>query len=468
MVVSVLRSAIIKVMLPMNRRDLFKLLALVLLNHRAEASQTRAPSRNQRIVVVGAGIAGLAAAKALQDDGYEVLVLEARDRIGGRIWTSEIWPDLPLDLGATWIHGVKNNPITRLADQLNAPRVATYYDKSATYHTTGRVLTKAEAAQLDNIKTQIFRTITAAQQRDPDQSIQQTLATLISRDQNDPETLRLIQFVLNSDLEQEYAGSADQLSTQWYDSSGAFKGDDMLFPQGFQRITDFLARGLRIERAQIVKHIDWQQPHIKITTQNRELIADRVIVTLPLGVLQHQAVHFVPELPREKQLAIQKLGMGVLNKCYLRFPKAFWPDNIDWIEHLSNQKGVWTEWVSFQRVAKKPVLLGFNAADYGREIEAWSDQKMVASAMATLKTLFGEAIPKPVGYQITRWASDPFARGAYSYNAVGSTPKMRTALALPVDQRLFFAGEATTNAHFGTTHGAYLSGLRAAKEVMSL
>jgi monoamine oxidase len=191
------------------------------------------------------------------------------------------------------------------------------------------------------------------------------------------------------------------------------------------------------------------------------------VVTLPLGVLQSHSVRFTPDLPNEKRDAIAKLGMGVLNKCYLRFNQAFWPDDVDWLGHIAAQHGEWTEWVSFQRVANMPVLLGFNAADRGLEIEAWSDQQIVASAMATLRTMFGASILPPIDYQITRWASDPFARGSYSYNALGSTPQMRNALAMPLNARLFFAGEASHQEYFGTTHGAYLSGLQAAQHVLS-
>jgi monoamine oxidase len=109
--------------------------------------------------------------------------------------------------------------------------------------------------------------------------------------------------------------------------------------------------------------------------------------------------------------------------------------------------------------------MGFNAADHAKKLESWSDQQIVASAMHALKRIFGEAIPSPVDHQITRWAMDPFSWGAYSYNPVGSVPKMRSNLAAPLGNVLFFAGEATEQRYFSTAHGAYLSGLRASKEV---
>ncbi|WP_448562946.1 FAD-dependent oxidoreductase [Trichothermofontia sp.] len=104
---------------------------------------------------------------------------------------------------------------------------------------------------------------------------------------------------------------------------------------------------------------------------------------------------------------------------------------------------VWTGWVSLQPALRMPILVGFNAAEQGQAMEQWSDRQIVASAMAILKTIFGAGIPQPVAYQITRWATDPFALGAYSYYAVGSTPKLRQTLATPLGKRLFFAGEAT-------------------------
>lgn len=105
------------------------------------------------MLVIGAGLAGLAAAREITRRGHHVVVLEARDRIGGRIWTSTQWPDAPLDLGATWIHGVTGNPISDLADQLGARRLVTSYNRAILYNTTGRLLSEAEAVQLDDIRT---------------------------------------------------------------------------------------------------------------------------------------------------------------------------------------------------------------------------------------------------------------------------------------------------------------------------
>lgn len=112
--------------------------------------------------------------------------------------------------------------------------------------------------------------------------------------------------------------------------------------------------------------------------------------------------------------------------------------------------------------------MGFNAADQGWEMETLSDQEIVASAMRTLRTIYGKDIPEPIDYQIMRWTTDPFSLGSYSYNRVGCTPETLRVLAAPLNKTVFFAGEASDANHFGTAHGAYLSGRRAATEILSL
>lgn len=459
----------------MNRRHFLEMLLLVFGSASATAGGNALPQQlnsahhgsKKRIVVIGAGLAGLAAARECQRHGHQVTVLEARDRIGGRIYTSRAWPDLPLDLGASWIHGVEGNPLSTLADEIKAKRWLTSYQRTATYHSKGHLLSAAQETALDSMQQQLLNTLAQAQQAEQDLSLHQAVATLRLQLKDDPEALALLNFCLSSDFEQEYAGSARQLSAHWFDHAKSFAGDDALFAAGFTVLTDYLALGLTIKQAQQVTAIHCTATGVQVQTTTAAFTADQVIVTLPLGVLQHNAVQFVPPLPSEKRYAIKALGMGVLNKCYLRFAEAFWPKDIDWLEYLSPKHGEWTEWLSLQRTAQVPVLLGFNAAEHGRAIEHWPDAAIVASAMATLQTIFGTSIPQPEAYQITRWASDPFARGSYSYQAVGSTPQMRSTLAAPLYNQLFFAGEATEPDYFGTAHGAYLSGLRAAAELLA-
>lgn len=430
------------------------------------AAGVAAPRADQRILVIGAGLAGLAAARSLQAAGFKVHVIEARDRIGGRVWTRTDWPDIPVDMGASWIHGVTGNPLSVLADQHRVQRLETRYDRALTYNAAGQPLSPSEHTTLRAWRARFTEALQEAQETDPDSSMRAVADALLDAHSDEARAARWLNFVLSSEYEQEYGGSAAQLSAHWHDADEAYDGGDVLFPQGFGVLTDALAQGLSINLQEVVRAVHWDGPQVRVVTSTTSHLADQVVLTLPLGVLKSGAVRFQPALPAAHQRAIRQLGMGVLNKCYLRFARPFWSADVDWLEHVAERHGEWTEWVSLLRVAGHPVLLGFNAAAQGRAIEAQSDQQIVDSAMRTLRRMFGRSIPDPVGHLLTRWQQDPYAGGAYSFNALGSHPDQREQLAQPLRSRLYFAGEATSRAHFGTTHGAWLSGLHAARRII--
>lgn len=453
----------------MNRRNFLRTLSaatLVALPNGNRGRNQRSTAATETVIVVGAGIAGLAAARELVDAGYAVTVLEGRDRHGGRIWTSRRWADAPLDLGASWIHGVEDNPITALADTLRAKRVVTSYDAAILYETNGKPASDAREEAIEEWQATLDEAVAQARRRRQDLSLQAAIEQTVDWPTLSKTARQSLEFLLNSTIEQEYAGDSTQLSAKFFDEGEAFAGDDVLFAGGYGVITDHLAKGLLIKVNHRVTQIAYDQVGVTVTTDKGAFQADRAVVTLPLGVLQKNVVRFTPTLPATKVAAIQALGMGLLNKLYLRFPTPFWPTQYDWLEYLPAEKGQWAEWVSLYRPTKQPILLGFNAATFGRAIEGWSDEKIVNSAMATLHTIFGKQIPAPTGWQLTRWAADPFAYGSYSFHGIGSNLDTRTTLAQSVAERLFFAGEATSIDHPATVHGAYLSGLRAAEEII--
>jgi monoamine oxidase len=457
----------------MKRRNFLKLSQLMVVSYLLSTSCGKnkppiAAEKSPDILIIGAGLAGLAAAQSLKNMGYGVSVLEARDRLGGRTWTSHHWDDAPVDLGASWIHGIDGNPLTELAETIKTPLVETSYDKAIAYGVTGKPLTSAEEKIIEDFNEKFMAAIAKAQEADTDQSLQTLLETIFNLDQQPLKTRQLIDFLLNSTVEHEYAGSLEELSTYWFDDDRAYDGEDAIFVEGYQAIVNYLAQDISVELNQIVEAIDWSEALPKVMTNQGEYTAEKIIITLPLGVLKSDQIEFIPQLPSPKRQAIQSLGMGVLNKCYLRFPSIFWSKKFDWIEQVASERGLWTEWVNLAQVTGSPILLGFNAAIQGKAIEQWTDQQIIESAIATLKRMFGDDIPSPIDYQITRWHSDPFARGSYSFNALGSSPKMRDRLAESLNNQLFFAGEATERHYFATAHGAYLSGLRVAQEIDDL
>lgn len=456
----------------MNRRLVLQAMAAMMAGcgggaESASTDSSTSPMAKKKALVIGAGFAGLAAAKQLQAGGYDVVVLEARNRLGGRIWTTSTWSDIPTDLGASWIHGVTGNPITELANTVKAPRLVTSYDRSISYGTDGDELTTAQEARLEDLRSKIKAGLARAQNATTDVTVRAAVNALNLNPTNDTATARMINFILAGDLEAEYAGSVDALSAQWFDAAEEYDGDDALFPQGYSALINYLAQNLTIQLGQVVTSIQWGQSPVKVTTTSSEFKVDHVVVTVPLGVLKAGSISFSPALPAAKQEAIAGLGVGVLNKCFLRFSTAFWPADVDWMEYVPATHGAWPQWVSLKRVANLPVLLGFSAADQARALESQTDAQIIESAMQTLRTIFGSSIPSPVGAQISRWASDPYALGSYSFNPLGAKPILRSNLALGESGRLYFAGEACSAEYFSTTHGAYLSGIAAAQRLMS-
>jgi len=450
----------------MKRRDLINLAGLALAGGVLGLPSTALASGNgQRVIIIGAGISGLAAAFRLNELGYNVTILESRNRLGGRIWTDDRWPKTPVDLGASWIHGVIGNPITAIAKAAGARTVTTRSDRYIIYGKDGKIITPKQESRIEELSVMINRSIRISQNANRDRSILETVRSAVKWDQLSGEDRSWVDHIINSNIEQEYAGSAADTSTLWFDSDLAFQGKDVLLSDGFRTLTKHLANGLDIRTGTTVTEVAWNPSGVSVTTDHGVIQADKVVITLPLGVLKANKVRFDPGLPATKQKAIQALGMGLLNKCFLRFPRVFWPADRDWLESIGPVPGLWGEWMSYARSLGKPILVGFNAADVGRKVETWSDRKTVDSAMETLRRIYGNSIPDPVGYQITRWAADPFSLGSYSFNALGSRPTMRDDLAQSIDNRVFFAGEATDRKYFGTVHGAYLSGLRVAGEI---
>jgi len=449
----------------MNRRDILKgIMVIAALSALRPPLQAAVPSK---YIVIGAGMAGLAAARTLSQAGHQVTILEGRERLGGRTWTSEQWPDAPVDLGASWIHGMERNPLTELAKQAEATLITTSYDSSTLYDSKGSEADDALIARLNRLRGEVERAIRKAQDGSVDHSLRQTIQQAFNMAAMPAEEQALLNYILNSSVEQEYAGSDEEQSTYWFDSADGYDGEDAVFAQGYKIIVDYLARGINVKLGHIVNTIDSRTDTLSVHTNMGEFQADKVIVTVPLGVLKKKTIAFLPALPKQKLTAIDSLGMGNFNKCYLRFSHQFWPKG-DWLEYIApaDQHGEWSQWLNLARLTGKPILLGFNAGHYGGLIEAMSDQEIVNGAMKRLKLLFGDQIPAPVDYQITRWSSDPFSFGGYSFNRIGSTPAMRDQLAAPVDGKLFFAGEATHRQLFATVHGALLSGMRAANEAL--
>ncbi|MGL4319984.1 MAG: flavin monoamine oxidase family protein [Paracoccaceae bacterium] len=420
----------------------------------------------RRVLVIGAGMAGLSAAERLAKGGAEVTVIEARDRIGGRTYTSHLWPDLPVDMGASWIHGTKGNPLTKLAQKVGLRLTPTTYDRAVTFDHRGQPVdfnTPAKRA----LKL-LDRARDAVDDFKADVSLEQAITAHPDWQALMPHDRALYRLAINTRIEHEYSGDWARLSAWHFDDGVDFPGDEAVVTPGFGPILAHLARGLDIRLDEPVTAISPSGKGVIVTTTKGQHHADCTVITLPLGVLQSGRIAFAEPLDRKRQRAIDGLGVGLLNKCVLRFDRVFWPQDADWIDYLSPAQTLWADWTSYLHATGQPLLAGFNAAQTAEEIEALDDHATTALALEALRSMFGSAVPAPSGAQISRWRQDPFALGAYSFKAVGTSKKDRIALfGADWEGRLHFAGEATSRDVPATVHGALITGKEVAKALLA-
>ena len=429
-----------------------------------------------RVLVLGAGVAGLAAAARLQAAGARVTVLEARDRIGGRVYSHTAWPGIRVDLGASWIHGVDDNIVAERAAAWGIETRVTHYDRHLRFEAGRGPLSDADDARLEALSALLSDAIEAEQARldaadGPDVPLSAFVAALLERDDLSDRDRLWLRYLLNTEIEHEYAAAASSLSLRQFDASPGNEGDDVVFPGGYSQIVDRLAAGLEVERGVEVERVEVTGRGVQVTAGGVQRSADYCVCALPLGVLKAEAIDFVPALPSALQGALERLQVGVLDKLYLRFDAPFWralPEaaSAELFGVLGEPAGQWAEFLNLEPYTGEAVLLGFNAGEVAEAMAALDDATLVESAMSTLRGLFGAETPEPIGYVRTRWGLDPFARGSYSHLGVGATLEDLRAFEAPVG-RLVFAGEHTDADDPGTVRGAWRSGERAADMLLA-
>lgn len=296
------------------------------------------------VVIVGAGASGLGAAAALEIEGLGVTVVEARDRIGGRVWSSFDNPlGVPLDLGASWIHGQRNNPLVDLADSIDAQRVPTNYSNYLVRDADGDFVPDAD----------------------------------LSRDYLD---------VTNVEL--EYAADIELLSNSAEVEGESIVGGDVLMPDGYVRLLEPLLGDYPVLLETVVDRIETTGTGARVFAGDNIIEADAVLITVPLGVLKAGDIEFTPPISAERNGAIDRLGMGLLDKVYLRFDEVFWDVDVDLIGYQGNPRGYFAEWYNFAKYIDEPVLLAFNAASDADELDELSDEEIVAEAMTVLRAMY--------------------------------------------------------------------------------
>ncbi|OMC48170.1 monoamine oxidase [Mycobacterium sp. IS-2888] len=452
-------------MSPMSRREFLAATTSVVGGTLAAACASDAPSPpdtrsdtrsdTNSVLIVGAGMAGLSAARSLADAGWPVRVIEARDRIGGRVYTNRNW-GAPLEMGASWIHGTTNNPLTELARRAQAQHVPT------DYHGWAKLAVDPRLPPLD-YHPRHWRAFVDQARDDVDGGSLGTAVHAAAADLSESERAQLAFFVA-TEIEDEYAAGADQLSAKTFDKGDYCSGDQDVVTTGYDALPRLLADGLQIRLNSPVTAIVRRDRSVVVRTKDRSFEGPAAIVTVPLGVLKSGAITFDPRLPDGHAHAIDALGFGVLSKSYFRFSRRTWDAENAFYLYLGTDPGAWAQWFTLPS-SSGPIVLAFNAGDRGRAVESSSPTDLMAGALPVARQLFGDDV-SPVDVATSAWSADPYARGAYSFHAPGSGLDDRRQLQEPIGDRVYLAGEAVGVNNPSTVTGAVFSGRYAAGQLM--
>lgn len=431
---------------------------------------------HQDVIVVGAGAAGLAAAAALGKAGRSVLVLEARDRPGGRMWT-RLEPGLraPIELGAEFIHG--DSPETaQLLRQVGAAPVDTAGERWSLLD--GRLQRRTESL-LGKVRAALDTAGVLAQ---PDMSLEDFLASAAGRSLPEEARVMARAFVSGFDAADPRLISLHSVAEEWR-SGGMLDSSQSRPPGGYHTALQALATaldgsGVRVHLQTVVTAVSWSDRAVEVAGlrygQPFRATARKAIITVPLGVLQAPAdapgaIRFAPPLDA-KQTALARLRSGPVLKVILRFQRPFWEqqDGGRYAEasffHAPG-KVFPTFWTLLPE--RTPLLNAWVGGPTAARLCELGDEEIIRQAMDCARTIFcgGEGLPELQAAYVHNWARDPYARGAYSYVAVGGGDA-REVLATTLGGTLFFAGEATdTTGEATTVTGALRSGARAAMEI---
>jgi len=413
------------------------------------------------VVVIGGGISGLAAAKKLKEKGFTVIVLEAQEKVGGRMRTDRSL-GVAFDEGASWIHGPNGNPITNLASQSGANTYVTSDDSVEVFDTNG---TEYSDTVLTNSENQFESALNAVRSAGTQtQSFQTVFNSLYPTQAND----RLWKYMLSAFLEFNTGGDISKLSSKFFDDDEEYSGADVIITNGYDKVTDFLATGLDVRLNTRVSSINYSNTKVNIIANGNTIDADYVVVSVPLGVLKNNAITFTPALPTNKINAISNTNIGNVNKFLLVWNTPFWDTNLQYIGYSPDTKGKFNYFLNIKKFTLSNGLMTFAFGNYATVTESMTDNQIINEIMLNLKRIYGNSIPNPTNFLRTKWGQNINSYGAYSYPTNGSTSADFDTLSNEVNNKVFFAGEHTEREYRGTVHGAYLSGIREADKIIDL
>uniref|UniRef100_A0A8C4ZE07 Lysine demethylase 1B n=1 Tax=Gadus morhua TaxID=8049 RepID=A0A8C4ZE07_GADMO len=436
--------------------------------------------RSKNVIVIGAGASGLAAARQLQNFGTQVVVLEARERIGGRVW-DDASLGVTVGQGAQIVNGCVNNPIALMCEQMGI-KMHKLGERCDLFQEGGHMTDTAIDKRMEFHFNAILDVV-AEWRKDKTQNQDAPLGEKVkevyknflqeSGIQFSELEEKVMQFHL-SNLEYACGSTLDQVSARSWDHNeffAQFSGDHTLLTRGYSALLLRLAQGLDIRTKCAVQSIDYSGDVIKVTSSKGSQWT--VLVTVPLTLLQKNLIQFYPPLPERKLKALNSLGAGIIEKIALQFPYRFWDKKVqgaDYFGHVPpspDQRGMFG--VFYDLDPQQSVLMSVITGDAVPFVRDMGESEVVCECMKVLRQLFKEQeVPEPLNYFVTQWSKDVWSQMSYSFVKTGGSGEAYDIIAEDVQGKLFFAGEAT-NRHFPqTVTGAYLSGVREASKMSAV
>lgn len=419
--------------------------------------------KSKHVLVIGAGVAGLNAARNLHAAGIKVSILEATSRKGGRVHALKGFADFPIELGAEEIHG-EDSLIYQWAREEKIP-VLRHEGNNDLLHLGNRFLWCNEALQ-DKIAGQALSLLTTLY---PYQGEDITVEDYLQQKKFPTE----VRHFLDSRLGVEFGTTLNHLSLagilkwglDWLNRETNFTLRQEYFSIMERR---FASLESMIYYNNPVQSIDYSQSQVRVLTQGHETFeADAVIVTVSLAVLKEKGIVFSPTLPLEKKEAIQRIGMSPGMKIIFKFSKSFWPERL----YFLHTEGLFPQyWVTSKgKDSQDFILTAFLGGDRAAFCNTLPDYG-VSRALEGLDAIFGDRVATRslVDTYIANWGRDPYYRGLYTF-PTPNTSGLREKLAEPIEGKIYFAGEAVhTGGASGTVHGALETGEVAAQAILKL
>lgn len=427
-----------------------------------------------RVVIIGAGIAGLTVANALGQSDVDCVVLEARDRIGGRLHTIDLdgWP---VDMGGSWIHMPVGNPLRRLADQAGVPcRQGDPLPEAVAYDCgESRRLTPDELGACLDLQSEAFP---AAQEAllgelGPQASMADAIDSFVGALELPASADRRARQALQTEIEGESADRTERQSLRWMwhelEYDGGFFGDRP--SGGYTTLIGAIAGNVDVRLGVEVTEVLYSADGVVVRdTDGKTEEGTHAVVTVPLGVLKKGSPVFSPSLPADRTAAIGRLGFGYLEKVALRFDRPFWRDagapHLLVFPRQADEPAMWV--LGDDAFGGGPLLVAFIFHSATHHIRGKDPAKSARWVLGTVAEALGFPCPVPRAVAVSSWADDPYSAGAYSHIPPGATPADADLLGEPVGGRLLFAGEHTQSIRLVYTDGAMASGIREAKRLL--